>query len=579
MRILNYLHFILFALVLFTGNFAVALAAEKVENFDVTMRINSDASIDVAESIAYDFGSLERHGIYRDIPIKYAARGGNYNLRISDISVADNLGSAYSFTVSNKGDYRSIQIGDADKLVSGVKTYVIRYKIKRAINYFDDHDELYWNVTGNKWVVPIRHASAKVYLPKDALGDSLDTLCFVGHSGSTEGCYIANPIKEDEYINSVSFSGENLDVGEGLTFVLSLPKRDVYQPTSGEQFMETIKDNLIIFFPILVFFIMFFIWKSKGKDPEGRGTIVTEFDVPDQLTPAEVGTIVDEKCAGKEISAEIISLAIKGYLKIERVESKILFIKNVDYVFKKLKEGGDLRNKHEEFLLSGIFGDKSEVKLSEIKNDFYDDYQLVQKRVYEAVSQKGYFFHSPQRMRLESGSKYSILMLVMFFVFSSIIGTSLGAYSILSLCFAFLVVFVFSVSMPQRTSRGVMVKEHIIGFKRYLSVAEKDRMDFHNAPEKSPEQFEKFLPFAVALGVEKKWAEQFKDIYKANPVWYTGSTGSDGFNSLALIYNLDGLNSQLNEVTTHSSASSGGSGFSGGGFSGGGFGGGGGGSW
>lgn len=579
MKSLRPLYFAIVAIFLFLSGFSFARAADEIENFEVDININSDASISVKESIEYDFDTSTRHGIYRDIPYKYDARGGKYNLHISNISVTDHLGSPYDFTVSNKEGYKSIQIGNADELVSGVKTYVIKYKIKKAINYFDDHDELYWNVTGNKWIVPIRRARVSVFLPKDIPDDQLNASCFSGYLGAMATCDSISYGGNNGYIGSAIFSEEDLDVNEGITFALAFPKGLVYQPTSSEKFMGAIEDNLIIFLPLLVFLMMFSIWRNKGKDPKGRGTIVTEFDVPDQLTPAEVGTIVDEKCAGKEISGEIINLAVRGYLKIERVETRILLVKKVDYVFKKLKEGEDLKNKHEQFLLSGIFGDKSVIKLSEIKDDFYDDYQLVQKRVYEAVSQKGYFFHSPQRMRLESVVKYSALMFFAFYAFSLFADMPLDAFSVFSLCLAFLIIFIFSIFMPQRTSRGVMVKEHILGFKRYLSVAEKDRMDFHSAPEKSPEQFEKFLPFAVALGVEKKWAEQFKDIYRDNPVWYTGSMGSDGFNSLALIYNLDGLNSQLNEFTTHSSAPAGGSGLSGGGFSGGGFGGGGGGSW
>jgi uncharacterized membrane protein len=579
MKILKNLQFVIFVFILSLGNFSVARASEEIKNFEVNININSDASISVKESIEYDFDTSTRHGIYRDIPFKYDARGGKYNLRISNISVTDHLGSPYDFTVSNKGDYKSIQIGNAKESVSGTKIYIIQYEVAKAINYFASSDELYWNVTGNEWIVPIRRARVSVFLPKDVPYNSLNASCFSGYSGGRATCDSISYGENDGYIGSAIFSEENLDVNEGLTFALAFPKGLVYQPTSSEKFMEAVWDNLIILFPLLVFLIMFSIWRNKGKDPKGRGTIVTEFDVPDQLTPAEVGTIVDEKCAGKEISGEIINLAVKGYLKIERVENKILFVKKVDYVFKKLKEGEDLGNKHEKFLFSGIFGDKGEIKLSEIKDDFYDDYQLVKKRIYEAVSQKGYFFHSPQRMRLESFAKYSFLMFILFYAFSFFAKITFDAYSISSLCLAFLIIFIFSIFMPQRTSRGVMAKEHILGFKRYLSVAEKDRMDFHNAPEKSPEQFEKFLPFAVALGVEKKWAEQFKDIYRSNPAWYGGSMGSDGFNSMALIYNLDGLNSQLNEVTTHSSASSGGSGFSGGGFSGGGFGGGGGGSW
>ena len=145
----------IFTLIIFLsiGN-PVFAATERIDNFDVTIKMNADASIDVTEQIDYNFGSLQKHGIYRDIPVKYQARGGSYSLRISDISVADEMGAAYDFGVSDKGSEKEIKIGNADALVTGSKVYIIRYKIKRAINYFDDHDELYWNATGNEWTVP-----------------------------------------------------------------------------------------------------------------------------------------------------------------------------------------------------------------------------------------------------------------------------------------------------------------------------------------------------------------------------------------------------------------------------------------
>jgi uncharacterized membrane protein len=142
-----------------------------------------------------------------------------------------------------------------------------------------------------------------------------------------------------------------------------------------------------------------------------------------------------------------------------------------------------------------------------------------------------------------------------------------------------IIVFVFGFLMPARTHKGVLAKEYILGLKEYLMVAEKDRIKFHNAPEKNPKQFEKLLPYAMVLGVEKEWAEQFKDIYIQNPSWYNDPSGAN-FNSLVLLSSLNSFSSSTNSVLTSvpSSASGGGSGFGGGG-GGGGFGGGGGGSW
>ncbi len=115
-----------------------ASAEEIINNFDIKIEINQDASILVTETISYDFGDAKRHGIYRDIPFKYKARDGNFNLRLSDISVVDERGYDYNFTITNNGEYKRIKIGEADSYVTGNKQYKIQYKVERAINYFDE---------------------------------------------------------------------------------------------------------------------------------------------------------------------------------------------------------------------------------------------------------------------------------------------------------------------------------------------------------------------------------------------------------------------------------------------------------
>src|SRR3989337_4157180 len=149
-----------------------AFAAEKINSFDAEIKINADASINISERIEYDFGSAQKHGIFRDIPIKYQARGGNFALRISNISVADVNGAPYRFTTSYPGDNIQIKIGDPNVEITGRHIYIINYTIKRAINFFNDHDELYWNITGNDWPVAIGSPTAKIILPqKIAIAD------------------------------------------------------------------------------------------------------------------------------------------------------------------------------------------------------------------------------------------------------------------------------------------------------------------------------------------------------------------------------------------------------------------------
>lgn len=600
-----------------------ALAVEKIDSFDVDIKINQDASLNVSEEIKYDFGNAQKHGIFRTIPIKYKARGGNYNLRLSDIKVTDEKGVSYNFQKSFPGNNIEIKIGDSDKFVTGEKTYVINYKIKRAINYFENQDELYWNVTGNEWPVSIEKASALIILPEAVSVGSLQLKCFAGSYGSSAGCSGGDGLVNG---NNINFSQSKLSAGEGMTVAVGFPKNLVNKPGRTELFLETLKDNWILFLPLAVFIILFYLWYTRGRDPAGRGTIIAQFEAPDKLTPAEIGTIMDEKVQNKDITAEIINLAVRGYLKITRLEKDKLFFKSTDYLLEKLKEESDLENEYEKILLEGLFKkkntkksikdikealekikksgeenfvskmlvnilepavslseregqagnekDKKVVKLSDLANSFYKDLEKTKKELYKTVLHKGYFSKNPKKVR---GLYITIGIIILFLSFFA--AGIFGGLGVASFIISGLLTIIFGLFMPAKTRKGVLVKEHILGLKQYLSVAEKDRIEFHNAPEKNPKRFEKLLPYAMALGVEKEWAKQFKNIYDKQPDWYSGS-GAASFNALALTHSLDDFSSSANTTLASkpSSASGGGSRFSGGG-SGGGFGGGGGGSW
>jgi uncharacterized membrane protein len=546
-----------------------------INDFSAEIKINNDSSLEITETINYDFGADEKHGIYRDIYYKYKLASGNFKLGLSDISVTDEKNQPYMFSVSDQGNFKRIKIGDPNQTTLGVKIYKIKYKIRRAINFFADHDELYWNVTGNDWQLPIKQVKAEVALPQSINETELKTQCFAGPAASDKTCLSQRYLYSGEgQVSSVSFISDILNSGEGLTIVVGLPKGVIKKPSAIITILETIKDNWIVGLPIIIFIIMFYLWYKRGRDPRGRGTIIAQFEAPDNLTPAEVGTLIDEFAQNRDISSQIIYLAVNGYLKINRLEKKGLF-GSEDFELAKLKNEDGLKNEFEKKLFSSLFkyGD-DKVLLSDLKEKFYKDLVVIKKDIYQAMAEKGYFTANPEKVRkIYLAIGVGVLLLSWFF------GSLFGWLGIVSLAVSGGIIILFGFFMPEKTIKGVSAKEHILGLKLYLKVAEQDRINFHNAPAKNPQLFEKLLPYAMVLGVEKEWAKKFEGIYNAQPSWYNDPSGSY-FSAMLLTNSLNNFSTHANSAiaSAPSSAAGGGSGFSGGGV-GGGFGGGGGGSW
>lgn len=577
-----------FLAILFFAFFLMAKVAfaEEIRSFDAEIKINADSAISVSEKISYDFGDQQRHGIYRDIPIRYKARGGNYNLRIFDITVTDGNGNPYQFSVSDSDGNKRIKIGDPNLTVSGEKNYVINYVVRRGLNYFPDHDELYWNVNGNEWAVPIDKVTARVSFPENVEKEKIQLECFEGVYGSKQKCDESGvDINVLSGNNVAHFVSGGLQPNEGLTIVVGFPKDVVRKPSVWQNALFFFQDNWVIGLPVAVFLLMFWLWKTKGRDPKGRETIIPQYDVPDKLSPSQVGALIDEKADNKDVSADIVNLAVKGYLKINRLPAKIKFFGKDDYRLDKLKEADRFLNDIEKKLLQDLFKRGSEsgtsgvlktVKLSDLTNKFHADLADINSKIFKSLVGKGYFLKNPQTVRLIYVAFAILAGVTLFF---STAALQLGAVGAISSIISFFIILIFGLFMPVKTKNGVIAKEHIMGLKMYLEVAEKDRIKFHNAPEKNPQIFEEFLPYAMVLGVEKQWAGQFEDIYKNPPDWYSDPSGR----AFSVAYFASSVGSFSDSAkntmaSTPSSASSGGSGFSGGG-SGGGFGGGGGGSW
>src|SRR4030042_4464826 len=226
---LKKIFFLLSSFLFFISSISFALAqssvsVERIISFSGEIKVNFDSTINVKEIITYDFGEQQKHGIFRFIPVRYKARGGNFNLRLSGIKVTDENSAPYNFTVSRRNNVE-IKIGNQDLLVTGQKAYEINYTIRRAVNYFPDHDELYWNFTGDQWQIPIESSSLKVILP-EAAKENLQYKCFQGVFGSTNEC------GENANGNVLEYkSTGELSPSEGMTIVTGWPEGITKEPT------------------------------------------------------------------------------------------------------------------------------------------------------------------------------------------------------------------------------------------------------------------------------------------------------------------------------------------------------------
>src|SRR5271166_1840181 len=352
-----------------------------IARFDTQMSVAQDGVSTVTERIDVVFEGAF-HGIYRDIPVEYPGpHGSNYTLFLKVTGVTDGEGNKlkYDSTTQNGSRHLKIYIPDA---VNTTRTVEIHYTVTNAVRWFDDHDELYWNVTGNDWPVPIESASASIVFPPNAAGE-LRAQAFTGVYGS-QGQRAGVKVSG----NTVSVeTTDPLSMREGLTADVYITKGVLTQPSRLTQAIWFLRSNVIVLLPLWAFIVMFVFWYTKGRDPKPDISVAPMYEPPKGMTPAEVGTLVDDVVHPRDITSTLVDLAVKGYLKIEEKEQKTLMFSHRDYIFHLLKPPSDWASlePHERVMLTHMFArgaigslftdmrlsDISEVHLSELKNQFY----------------------------------------------------------------------------------------------------------------------------------------------------------------------------------------------------------------
>lgn len=533
-----------------------------IENYDTTINVGQDSILDITEKIDVDFGRLQKHGIYRDIPLGYSDDyGQSYKLRFKLVSITDASGDNIDYEISG-WDEKSIKIGDADVTVSGKQTYIINYKIWRGIRYLDT-DELYWNAVGTDWEVPIENASVTVNYPSGV--DNIRTECYSGAMGlnNQQDCIASSSG------NVAKFSVSNLDTYEGLTIVAGVPKGTLTPPSTVTVIGWTLTDNFSYIILLLSLVSFYFIWRARGKDPAGKKTIVPEFAPPEGLSPSQMGVLKDERADMLDISVGIIYLASRGHLTIKELEKKGL-LGGKDYELTKKESSTTKKSSFETELINAIFDGAETKKLSELKNHFYTNIPNLKNMLYDDILKKGYFDKNPNLVR---GSAIALAMIIpggLIFLSGMINGSITSAIISVVLLIPFAVWF--GLAMPRKTAEGAEVLRKVRGFRLFIYTAERYRAKF----EEDKNIFSKYLPYAMMFGLTKKWAKAFKGLDVNEPSWYSGHSA---FNAIIFADAMTHASQEMSSVMASSPQSSGSSGFGGGGFSGGGFGGGGGGSW
>jgi uncharacterized membrane protein YgcG len=578
---------------------ASARSSEVIHRYDVAIQIERDDAIVLRETIDYDFGTGQRHGIFRDIPttLRYDdSHDRTYPLDVVSVTGSPGTPVQYETEDARAGTTR-IRIGDPDRTITGRHTYIITYRIRRALNGFPDHDELYWNAIGPDWSVPIQQAKVTVSAP----GPINRIACYAGPAGSSLACG-----KRALKGGVASFAQASLDPYDAFTVVVGIPKGIVAEPASilterwtlGRAFTVTpltVGGSLLLAALVVGGFGRMVWW--TGRDRRYRGSQVdvlmgapaetpeqavpvfegdasgpVEFAPPLGLRPGQIGTLVDEVANPLDVTASVIDLAVRKYLVIEEIPKKGWFGKP-DWKLTKLKDPDRELLEYERELLDGLFEDGQEVELSGLRTAFVSHRPRVQEALYRDAVGQGWFAGRPDRIRGRwTAVGIGVLVAGAVLEFAAVRWTRLALLP-LAVILAGLLLMVGARWMPRRTATGTGLVRRVRGFRTVIATAETNMARF----AEKENLFTRYLPYAIVFGLTEKWARAFEVLGEppADTSWYLSS---NAFAYGAFSEAMDGFTVTTAGTIASTPSGSGGSGF-GGGSGGGGGGGGGGGSW
>ncbi|KMY67173.1 hypothetical protein AAU61_13060 [Desulfocarbo indianensis] len=613
----------------------LALSQERILEFTSQIKIQPDASLIVTETIKVQAeGRQIKRGIVREFPTVYKGRGGQTTKVGFSLRGVLKDGRSEPYHTERVSNGVKIYMGRKEALLEpGVYTYQLTYWTDRQIGYFKDYDELYWNVTGNDWRLTIEKARAVVELPAGA--KVTQQAAYTGRSGATGKDHLYAP---DEKGRPAWSTTAPLPPGQGFTIAVAWPKGLVTEPSAEEKAADWLADNGAFAAGAagLALLLLYYVWAwlKVGRDPR-KGTIIPVFSPPEGLSPAAARYVMQMGFDNKAFTAAVVDVAVKGHLTIEEnqkgeyallrkpgpapvslsrgerlvadklfASSTKLELKNQNHrkisdantaLLETLQREYEKANFHTNglFMIPGLLISLVTIVVMVLLSP--DPGGAAGMSLWLSLWSMGCYFLAVMVGRAWRGTRsglsgmgaLGITLFALPFFLGEIFGLyimseliTLGAGLIILTIVLVTPLFGFLLKAPTQGGRRLM--DRIEGFKQYLSVAEKERLNMLHPPEKTPELFERYLPYALALGMEQEWSEQFSGVLEKaggepyHPSWYAGRSFS-GHDYSRFASSLGG--SLAGAISSSSTAPGSSSGSGGGGSSGGGGGGGGGGGW
>jgi hypothetical protein len=489
-----------------------------IERFAVTLEVGAEATLRVREAITVDFRGAHQ-GFFRTIPVRYERRGLEFALRVDDVHVFDENIAPLRTEVSRSG--RAIRIKTwVPGAVDATRTVIITYRVRRALIEVDGHEELYWNVTGNEWDVPIRQVEAIVSSPAAIPVDEVRAIAYTGPSGASGADYTEE--RADAFLTFRTT--RPLRPREGLTIAVGWPPGAIRGPSVGRQALWWLGDNWPLALPFLTLGGVLLAWRRFGRDPGGAPTVKPEYAPPEGMLPAAGGTLATERALPRDVVATLVDLAVRGYVRIEEVEPDF---GDSDFILHRLKpSAGDPALKPVEIhilgrLLGGDSGPPAR-RLSEVRRDYDTVFPSIRDEIYGMMVREGLFPSSPEQVR----TRWLLAGIVVVGAGLFIVATGAGWLGALPLSLGIglgvsgLVLLVFSPLMPRKTWRGAQAFARVRGFREFLERTSQDEL--RRLP---PDTMHKWLAWAIALGVSERWIHSFDGLPVSEPGWYTARGG------------------------------------------------------
>ncbi len=555
--------------------------AERITHFTSSLIVKGDGTLRVVESIAvHSLDETIHHGIYRDLPTIGSYPSGLRKVYPFTVLGAKRDGQSEPYHVERKPGGIRIYLGDKDVLIPpGDYDYELIYETERQLVFGVDTTDLHWNVTGNDWEFPIDGADAFVYLPPDVESGTISFEAATGPRGASERDWTARIERDpDTKLPFLHYQTTNpLTSGEGLTVSASWPAGSVLASTPSDERWWLLWDNAGLgllalgVLGLLIYFVR--AWWQLGRDPQ-PGTLVPQYEPPAGFSPGLANYLIHAQrdsygMGGAELLTSIIvRLAQRGALTIQEQAPAGLgatvrraLRRRPEYTLIKQSLPRNLAPE-EELVYRQLFSKhRLSVDLADRTPAFKSRMESLRTGVQTTVRRQiipRYFVTNARPSMLGCLGSIALLsgVAVLFggpaWLLSDLVG--------LQLLFGLTVILlVGSLLVPRYTAEGRRALDHLLGFRWFLSVTERDRLNFHHPPERTPELFERLLPYAIALGVGHAWAEQFQTVLAAahyQPAWYVGS-GGGSFSASALS---GSLASSLSASVSASSSSGGGGG-------------------